>query len=248
MTLDDLENFYVKRSYVRKDTRYVYAFHHPTSLHLVSHAAAFDHYDALMCVGPHQVRRGPRPARRRPASRPASSPRAATTSSTASAPTTSPRDHAAGRRPTVLIAPSWQEDNILDLCADEAIRPLLGRGWRVVVRPHPEYTKRYRTRWEQLQARFADVPAEDLYFEQDFSSSDSILDADVLVTDWSSVFCEFALVAFKPCVFVDSPMKETTPSGGTSASSPRTLGCATARASRSRRGSSPRGFPAWWRT
>ena len=210
MTLDDLENFYVKRSYVRKDTRYVYAFHHPTSLHLVSHAAAFDHYDALMCVGPHQVREArAREAQAGLAPRELAAcgydlidrERADYLS----------RDHAAGGRPTVLIAPSWQEDNILDLCADEAIRPLLGRGWRVVVRPHPEYTKRYRARWEQLQARFADVPAEDLYFEQDFSSSDSILDADVLVTDWSSVFCEFALVAFKPCVFVDSPMKETNP-------------------------------------
>ena len=210
MTLDDLENFYVKRSYVRKDTRYVYAFHHPTSLHLVSHAAAFDHYDALMCVGPHQVRE----ARAREAQA-GLAPRELAACGydllDSERADYLARDHAANARPTVLIAPSWQPDNILDSCADEAIRPLLGRGWRVVVRPHPEYTKRYRARWEQLQARFADVPAEDLYFEQDFSSSDSILDADVLVTDWSSVFCELALVAFKPCVFVDTPMKETNP-------------------------------------
>ncbi|MFR3091221.1 MAG: hypothetical protein ACLTMP_05360, partial [Eggerthella lenta] len=31
MTLDDLENFYIKRSYIRKDIEYVYAFHHMTS-------------------------------------------------------------------------------------------------------------------------------------------------------------------------------------------------------------------------
>nr|WP_197678278.1 YidC/Oxa1 family membrane protein insertase [Parolsenella massiliensis] len=210
MTLDDLDNFYVKRSYVRRNTRYVYAFHHPTSLHLVSHAAAFDHYDALMCVGPHQVAE----ARAREAQA-GLAPRELAACGYDLIDTERAdylaRGHATNARPTVLIAPSWQEDNILDLCADEAIRPLLGRGWRVVVRPHPEYTKRYRPRWEALQARFADVPAEDLYFEQDFSSSDSILDADVLVTDWSSVFCELALVAFKPCVFVDTPMKETNP-------------------------------------
>lgn len=79
------------------------------------------------------------------------------------------------------------------------------------MRPHPEYTKRYAARWEALQARFADVPAADLYFEHDFSSGDSILDADVLVTDWSSVFCEFSLVTLRPSVFVDTPMKVGNP-------------------------------------
>ena len=210
MTLDDLDNFYVKRSYVRRDTRYVYAFHHPTSLHLVSHAEAFDHYDALMCVGPHQVREArAREAQAHLAAR--ELPACGYDLIDRERADYLARDHADGARPTVLVAPSWQEDNILDLCADDVIRPLLGRGWRVVVRPHPEYTKRYRARWEALQARYADVPAEDLWFEQDFSSSDSILESDVLVTDWSSVFCELALVAFKPCVFVDTPMKETNP-------------------------------------
>ena len=210
MTLDDLDNFYVKRSYVRKDSRYVYAFHHPTSLHLVSHAAAFDHYDALMCVGPHQVREAR--AREAQAGLPARElPACGYDLIDQERADFLARDHADKARPTVLVAPSWQEDNILDLCADDVIRPLLGRGWRVVVRPHPEYTKRYHARWEALQARYADVPSEDLYFEQDFSSSDSILESDVLVTDWSSVFCELALVAFKPCVFVDTPMKETNP-------------------------------------
>ena len=54
MTLDDLENFYIKRSYIRKDIEYVYAFHHMTSTHLVCTKEAFDHYDTVLCVGPHQ--------------------------------------------------------------------------------------------------------------------------------------------------------------------------------------------------
>lgn len=33
-TLEDLDNFYLKRSYVRKDTKYVFTFHHMTSTHL----------------------------------------------------------------------------------------------------------------------------------------------------------------------------------------------------------------------
>ena len=79
------------------------------------------------------------------------------------------------------------------------------------MRPHPEYTKRYRARWESLQGRYADYSDDELHFEQDFSSSDSIYDADVLITDWSSISCEFAFATLKPCVFVDTPMKTCNP-------------------------------------
>ena len=110
--------------------------------------------------------------------------------------------------PTVLIAPSWQEDNILDSCFDGMVDGLLGRGWRVIVRPHPEYTKRYRSRWEALQARYENVPESELYFEKDFSSNETIWTSDILITDWSSVSCEFVFSTLKPCIFVDTPMKE----------------------------------------
>ena len=114
-------------------------------------------------------------------------------------------------RPVILVAPSWQEDCILDLCADEVIRPLLGRGYRVIVRPHPEYTKRYHARWESLQQRYASYSDDEVYFEQDFSTSDSVYDADVLVTDWSSIACEFSFTTMKPSVFVDTPAKICNP-------------------------------------
>lgn len=210
MTLEDLDNFYIKRSYVKKDAFYAFMFHHMTSTTLTARREAYDNYDALLCVGPHQEAevRAAEKLRGLPAKE---LPHVGYDLLDRQIEAYAAREHAAEERPTVLIAPSWQEDNILDLCADEAIRPLLGRGWRVVVRPHPEYTKRFKPRWEALQARFADVPAEDLYFEQDFSSGSSILEADVLVTDWSSVFCEFSFVALKPSVFIDTPMKVSNP-------------------------------------
>ena len=91
------------------------------------------------------------------------------------------------------------------------IRPLLGKGYKVIVRPHPEYTKRYRARWESLQQRFSSYSSDELYFEQDFSTSDSIYDSDVLITDWSSIACEFSFATLKPSVFVDTPMKVWNP-------------------------------------
>ena len=33
----------------------------------------------------------------------------------------------------------------------------------------------------------------------------------MLITDWSSISCEFAFATLKPCVFVDTPMKTCNP-------------------------------------
>ena len=213
-TLEDLDNYYIKRSYVRKDIEYVFMPHAMMSTHLTATKGAFEHYDTFLCVGPHQVRelrraeelygqkrknlvecgydlldeeiRGFERMQMTEADQPAS-------------------------RPSILIAPSWQEDNILDSCIDDMLRSLLGRGWRVIVRPHPEYTKRYRARWESLQARYARVPESELYFERDFSSSDSIQRSSVMITDWSSIACEFAFTTLRPCIFVNTPMKVCNP-------------------------------------
>ena len=209
-TLDDLENFYLKRSYVRKDVEYVYLFHHMTSVHLVSSREALDHYDAVLCVGPHQKRELERMAELRDI-RPRTLVECGYDLLDRQIAGYARREKPEHARPVVLLAPSWQEDCILDICADDVIEPLLGRGYRVIVRPHPEYTKRYRARWESLQERYAAYSDDELHFEQDFSSSDSIYDADVLITDWSSISCEFAFATLKPCVFVDTPMKTCNP-------------------------------------
>ncbi len=212
-TLGDLDNFYIKRSYVRDDIEYIYTFHHMTSLPLTSTKGEYEHYDTLFCVGPHQVAEG---------------------AVMEEFYHTKPKRHVAvgydlldeeianyvrlveeGKtahdKPVILIAPSWQEDNILDSCFDDMVAGMLGRGWHVIVRPHPEYTKRYRPRWEALQARYADVPEDELRFERDFSSNETIFTSDILITDWSTVFCEFAFSTLKPCIFMDTKMKVGNP-------------------------------------
>jgi len=205
-TLEDLENFYIKRSYIRKDIEYVFMFHHMMSCHLTPTKQAYDHYDTLLCVGPHQV------AEVRRAEELYGLPRKNLVEAGYDLidEEVAAYESMQGRRdgaPTVLIAPSWQEGNLLDTCVDDMLQTLTGRGWRVIVRPHPEYTKRYRPRWESLQARWSHVPDSEIYFEKDFSSNETIWTSDVLITDWSSIACEFAFSTLKPCIFVDTPMK-----------------------------------------
>lgn len=209
-SLGDLDNFYIKRSYVRKDIEYVYAPHHMTSMTVTSTRGEYANYDAVMCVGRHQhddaraveefykTRRKKLPIvgydllDREIA------------------------DYAAMRkvrheRPEVLIAPTWNYDNILDSCIDGMLEKLLGHGYHVTVRPHPEYVKRYRAKFDALMERYANVGDDELTFECDFSGHSSILEADVLATDWSSIAEEFSFTTLKPCLFMDTTMKELNP-------------------------------------
>lgn len=210
LTLDDLDNYYIKRSYVRKDVKYVHMPHHMTSMFLTAAEHCYDHYDAMLSVGPHQIREIRRleqmndlPAKhmvecgydlldRQIAEYDAR-----------------PKPH--HDRPVVLIAPSWQEDNLLDLCGLETIHPLIAGGFHVIVRPHPEYLKRYRPRWEALCAALADQPKELLSLDQDFSSNESIYDADVIITDWSSIYLEFSFITLKPSLLINTPMRVANP-------------------------------------
>ena len=212
-TLEDLDNYYIKRSYVRKDTEYVFMPHHMTSMHLTPSKQAYDHYDTVLCVGPHQVAELRREEQlyQLPAKNLAECGYDLLDDDVAAMAARRAVGKMTNERPVVIVAPSWQEDNLLDSCADELLSQLLGRGWKVIVRPHPEYTKRYRPRWMALIERYSHVPESDLYFERDFSSNDTVFTSDVLITDWSSVFCEFSFSTLRPSVFINTPMKVGNP-------------------------------------
>lgn len=85
---------------------------------------------------------------------------------------------AKNERTTVIIAPSHQEDNILDLCIEPLLAALVGHGYRIIVRPHPHYG-----RMERFAADHGDlVDSGELIVELAASSSASVCSSDVLIT------------------------------------------------------------------
>jgi len=210
MTMSDLENYHYKRSYVRKDIRYIYMFHYPLSTHMVLHTGALDHYDEILCVGEFQIpeiRRseelGGLPAKRLEV--------CGYCQLDSLYKAYRAMEQKQNPRPRVLVAPSWQEDNILDSCIDPLLKGLLGRGWDVRVRPHPEYMKRYKPRMDAIIERWKDYAGGDLDFETDFTSNESIYASDIVITDWSGTATEFSFVTLRPCVFINTPPKVNNP-------------------------------------
>lgn len=210
MTTPDLENFQYKRSYVKKDIEYIYTGHGVTSTHLTTRKGANDHYDTIFVANLQQIDE----IRKReelynlPAKNlvPVGYGFMELLQEQYDAlPAT--EEH----KPRILIAPSWQKDNILDSCVEPMIDSLLGNGYEIIVRPHPEYIKRYKSRLDSLMNRYKDISPAELRFEENFNSAESIYTSDLLITDWSSVAYEFCFVTLRPCLFVDTPVKITNP-------------------------------------
>ena len=206
MTMSDLGNYHYKRSYVRDDIEYVYMFHYPLSTHMVLHTGALDHYDTILCVGDFQFDeiRKTEEIYGLPEKKLISCGYGQLEKLNAAY---EEMPKVKRDRPKVLIAPSWQTDNILDSCIDELLGELLGKGFDVYVRPHPEYVKRYKPRMDAIVERYADYKGGDLFFELDFTSNSSIFDSDAVISDWSGTAYEFSFVTLKPAVFVDTPPK-----------------------------------------
>ena len=81
----------------------------------------------------------------------------------------------------------------------------------IIVRPHPEYMKRYRPKMDALVEKYRDKIGDGLTFELDFSSNTSTYASDLLITDWSGIGLEFCFATLKPALFINTKMKMENP-------------------------------------
>ena len=110
---------------------------------------------------------------------------------------------------TILVAPSWQKDNIVDSCLDELLDNFKDTGYKIIVRPHPQHVRHMPEKMEQLKAKFADNDL--IEIQTDFSSNSTVFEADMMITDWSGIAYEYAFTTCKPVLFIDTPMKIMNP-------------------------------------
>lgn len=210
MTTPDLDNYYIKRSLVRKDVEYIYVPHDMMSVHMGFRKAALDHFDTIFCTGEHVAREVRK------------------TEEVYSLPEKTlvkfgypleeklekayeDMDKTPHAKHEILIGPSWQEDNLLDSCVDTLIEQLMCEENHIIVRPHPEYVKRYPEKIKLLTEKYAGVPDEKLTFELDFTTNKSTYSSDLLITDWSAIAYEFCFSTKKPVLFVNTKMKMENP-------------------------------------
>ncbi len=199
----DLDNLDLKRSV--HPVHYVYMFHSLISTHMADRENSLDHYDTILCAGPHQrdevqkreamrglpakrlvphgyFRLEQLMAERRDAPLPGNPPKI-----------------------NVLLAPSWGERTILNLFGLELTGILLEAGFTLTLRPH------FQTRWntpEVLDAivdRYGDHP--EFRLIEQMGESDSLYDSHIMITDWSGAGMDYGLGLEKPVLYIDVPPK-----------------------------------------
>ncbi len=207
MTTPDLENFHLKRSYVKKDIEYIYVPHDVNSSNLTFHKNALDHFDTIFTSGPKNKEEL---AEREEKFQLPKKNLVEWGSGVIDNMITAYEKMDAGEneKKTVLIAPSWQKDNILDSCIEDILDNLKGCGYQVIVRPHPQYVRHFE---EKINALIQKYQPEGIEIQKDFSSNKTVYTADVLLTDWSSIAFEYAFATLKPVLFINTPMKVVNP-------------------------------------
>lgn len=211
MTMPDLGNFHIKRSYIRKDVEYIYMLHGGIgSANLMLRKGALDNYDTIFCASPLQVEEfretekvyGLKPRNLIPCGY------GLLEHSIEQHEDCGGEKHA---KPQILIAPSWQKDNILESCIDQILESLLTKEYRIIIRPHPEYIKRYPQKITEFELRYHDRFHDDFILQTDFSSNETVFESDLLITDWSTICFEYSFATKRPTLFIDTPMKVMNP-------------------------------------
>lgn len=206
MTMPDLETYHFKRSYVRKDVEYVYVFHGMFSGLITLRKGALDHFDTLLTPTPgfEEEMRAWNRVKGLPDQRMVPCGYGVIDNMAAQYDAMEKTEHEVK---TVLIAPSWQEGNILDSCLRSLAEALLAEGYDVTVRPHPQYIRRFPQRLDALTKKCAGYDGERFRFQLNFSSNETVFSADLVVTDWSNIGYEYAVATKKPVLFINTPRK-----------------------------------------
>ncbi|MEJ8568511.1 CDP-glycerol glycerophosphotransferase family protein [Elongatibacter sediminis] len=215
LTMMDLGNLHLKRSV--HPVHYVYVFHSMGSTHMVDHAESFDHYDTLFCAGPQQmaeIRRreelkGLPPKQLFEFGHPRLEEVMRAGENWRQGRGAVGGEDLAGKPPIVLVAPTWGDSSIFNVCGVPLIEGLLGAGFEVIMRPHyqsnrltPEVISGVRDRFAGHQ-RFT-------YIDR-MGETDSLLRSDLLISDWSAMALEYALGLEKPVLFIDVPRRVRNP-------------------------------------
>lgn len=206
MTTPDLEKYHIKRSRVREDVEYVFMDHGCSSDNLAYRTGALDAYDTLLVVSREQAieARAIEKLRHVKKKRIIECGYGLIDDMIAAY---QAMDRVENEKKTILIAPSWQYDNIMDSCLDDMVDALYGKGYRIVIRPHPQYVRRFPARMKEIIRRYGDRMGDDFVIETDFSSNVTVYTADLVVTDWSGIAFEFSFTTDKPSLFINTQMK-----------------------------------------
>lgn len=102
---------------------------------------------------------------------------------------------------TVLLAPSWGENSILNKYGSRMLDALLATGYHIIVRPHPQSFASEKAMLDDLMGRYPE--SEQLEWNRDNDNFNVLNRSDIMISDFSGVVQDFALVFDRPVIYAD---------------------------------------------
>ena len=105
-------------------------------------------------------------------------------------------------RPVVLLAPTWGSNGLLARYGSRLIDALVGTGYDIVIRPHPQSMTAEKELMDELMAAYPDGEAVEWNFDND--NFDVLNRADVMISDFSGVIFDYSLVFDRPIIYTEA--------------------------------------------
>ena len=104
----------------------------------------------------------------------------------------------------VLLAPSWGPSSLLNLYGSELIDELISTGFDLVIRPHPQS---YISEKELMKKLIKQYP--NVIWNTDNDNFDILNSADIMISDFSGVIYDFALVFNNPVIYANNSFDDS---------------------------------------
>jgi len=102
---------------------------------------------------------------------------------------------------TVLLAPSWGKSSLFSVYGGKIIDVLLKTGYHVIVRPHPQSFASEKELMDRLMSEYPE--SAQLEWNRDTDNFEVLRRSDILISDFSGVIFDFALIYDKPVIYTD---------------------------------------------
>ena len=103
---------------------------------------------------------------------------------------------------TVLLAPSWGKSSIFGRYGGSIIDALQKTGYHIIIRPHPQSFVSEKELMEKLMQEYPE--SDGLEWNRDNDNFEVLRHSDILISDFSGVIFEYALIFNKPVIYADT--------------------------------------------
>ena len=103
---------------------------------------------------------------------------------------------------TILLAPTWGENGLLTKYGETFIDALINTGYKIILRPHPQSFATEKELMDRLVAKYKD--SDKFSWNRDNDNFEVLRQSDILISDFSGVIFDYALVFDKPIIYTDT--------------------------------------------